>query len=260
MTFEQILDDLQQKYPPETALAVAKEIMASHYREDLYATVKDLLGYDLMDWSTHKEMIWALEAPTLNKIICVPRGCFKSTVALVGYSIWLLIRNPNLRILIDTELFTNSKTYMREIKAHLTGEKFTNIFGQAKTRDAKWDESEIIIGQRTVPRKEASITCGGVGTQKTGQHYDVIIGDDYNSPSNSDSKEKADKVLTHYRYNRNILEPNGIYVLIGTRYSELDLLGYVLRTELDLEGLAEGEWDEEALAQYNARAGLIKAG
>jgi len=109
----------------------------------------------------------------------------------------------------------------------------TLLFGEFQ--GSTWNDSEIIIKQRAVFKKEASVTVGGIGTTKVGQHYDLIIGDDYNSPRNSNTPENAAKVVSHYRYNISILEPTGTYVLIGTRYSEADLIGTVLRDELGIE-------------------------
>lgn len=177
-------------------------------------------------------MIRALEDDTNRKLICVPRGTLKSSICCVAYSIWLLINNPNLRILIDSEVYTNSTTYLREIKGIMQSEEFIEIFGNIKSD--LWNEGEILI-KRDKNLKEASITCGAIGTIKVGQHYDVIIGDDYNSPKNSDSPEQRKKVIDHYQYNQSILEPGGIYVLVGTRYAEEDIIGWVMKNELGLK-------------------------
>ncbi len=111
------------------------------------------------------------------------------------------------------------------------------MFGKFKSEP--WAESEITIRQRTKNFKEASITVGGVGTTKIGQHYSVIIADDMNSPNNSSTPENAKKIVDHYRYNLSLLEPDGIYVIIGTRYSEADLIGHILANELNIEGSPE---------------------
>lgn len=207
-----------------------QETLIQTFNSSLFDTCQLLLGFNDVNQTTHGEIIRILESTSTRKLICVPRGCLKSTIACVGYPIWLLNRDPNLRILIDSELYTNSKNFLREIKGHLESERFTAIYGPYKSR--VWNESEIIIKQRTKNLKEASITVAGVGTTKVGQHFDVIIGDDYNSPANTNNPENAAKVVQHYRYNISILEPTGTYAIIGTRYSELDLIGHVLTNEV----------------------------
>jgi hypothetical protein len=74
-------------------------------------------------------------------------------------------------------------------------------------------------------------------------HYNRIIADDYNSPANTRTKELAQGVIDHFKYNLNILEPDGEYVIIGTRYSEDDLIGFVLRDILGQKALSEGKLD-----------------
>lgn len=214
-----------------TEFAELKSSIAQTYRKSLFAVCYALLGFKDVTQRTHGEIIDCLESDSRRKLICVPRGCLKSSIASVAFPIWLLINNPNLRILIDSELYTNSSNFLREIRQHLESPLMTSLFGQFEGR--VWNESELLIAQRTVVKKEASITAGGIGTQKTGQHFDVIIGDDYNSPSNSNTPLNASKVVDHFRYNTSILEPDGLYVVIGTRYSASDLIQSILDNEIN---------------------------
>lgn len=233
------LQNLEQILPTLTESEqeiLLKEILKQDYKRSLYLTAKKLLGYQDINRQTHGGMIHALEQPTKRKLLCVPRGCFKSSIGVVSYSIWLLLNNPNLRILIDSEVYTNSKNFLREIKAHLESKAVTELFGLFRS-DTNWTEGEITIKQRTRVFKEASITCSGIGAVKVGQHYDVIIQDDLNSGNNSQTIEGRKKVIDHYKMNTAILEPEGIMVVIGTRYSADDLIGHILVNEVEKESI-----------------------
>lgn len=199
------------------------------YKQSLFLTAKHLLGYREITERTHGEIIECLQSASKQKLICVPRGCFKSSIGSVSYPIWLLMNNPDLRILIDSELYENSKNFLREIKAHLQSDDFINVFGDWKS--STWNEGEIIIKPRTRNKKEASITCGGIGTQKTSQHYEVIIADDLNSQKNSLTIENRMKIIDHFRRYTSLLEPDGTLVVIGTRYASDDCIGYILQEE-----------------------------
>lgn len=207
------------------------------YCDSLYHTCTSLFGFKDVTTRTHRGIITALEDENTRKLICVPRGTLKSTICSVAYPIWRLMKNPNLRILLDSELYTNSKNLLREIKGLTQTQKFIDYFGDWKTE--VWNESEIIIKPRNKVLKEASITVGGIGTTKVGQHYDEIIGDDYNSPSNSNSKEQRDQVISHFQYNQAILEPGGRYIVVGTRYAEEDLIGWIISNQLNQKSLEE---------------------
>jgi len=168
--------------------------------------------------------------PSKKKLIVVPRGCFKSTLCSISYPIWLLINDFNHRILLDSELYSNSSKFLREIKGHLTSKHMTDLFGEFYS-DVNWRDGELTIKQRTKVFKESSITCSGIGAQKTSQHYDTIIADDLNSLDNSQTPELREKVLSHFKMYISLLEPGGKLIVVATRYAEQDVVGYILDSE-----------------------------
>ena len=208
------------------------------YQGSLYLTCRDLLGYKDINWETHGDLIRALEhRATLRKLIVMPRGSLKSSLGVVGYVIWRLINDPNERILIDSEIFTNSRNFIRELRSHFESDAFRKVFGDWVGDN--WSEAEITVKARTKAYKEASVTAGGIGTVKVGQHYSIIIGDDLNSGNNSATPEARKKVIQHYQMNSAILDPGGTYVLIGTRYAVDDVYGHVLQNELGIKNVDE---------------------
>jgi hypothetical protein len=150
----------------------------------------------------------------------------------VAYPIWMILRNPNIRVLLDSELYTNSKNFIREIKNQLESSKVTNVFGTFRSRK-NWAEDSITSAQRTKSHKESTVTAAGIGTEKTGQHYDLIICDDLNSPKNSSTPENREKVISHYKMMTAILDPGGTILVIGTRYAANDCIGYILENEVE---------------------------
>lgn len=217
-------------YPEHIHFESFRTAIAEEYKDSLYKTAKDLCGYGDMTWHTHGKMIEAIESQTDRKLIVMPRGTFKSSVCSVAAPIWWLMRDPNERILIDSEVYTNSKNFLREIKGHLTSSNFTTLFGD--WRGDNWNEAEVTVKPRSRIYKEASITCGGIGTVKVGQHYSRIVGDDYNSGNNSETPESRQKIIKHYKMNTAILDPGGIYMIVGTRYAVDDIIGHIIDNEM----------------------------
>jgi len=215
----------------ETQDELLRETERQIYKRSLYATAKHLLGYSDINWRTHGEMIHVLENNSPRKMIIMPRGTFKTSLAVVAYPIWCLLRNPNERIIIDSELYNNAKRSLREIAQHLQSPRVVELFGNFRG-DGVWNESEIQIAQRTVIKKEPSIMASGIGAEKTGVHADKILGDDLCSPNNMNTPENRDKVYDHYRYFTSILDPGGTIVLVGTRYSSDDLYQRVMTREI----------------------------
>jgi len=215
---------------PEDRLAILRDC----FKESLYFLCKYGLGYKDVNHETHGELIDALEAPTRNKLIVMPRGTLKSSVTSVGYPIWTLIKNPNARIFIDSEVYDNSKNFIREIRQHLEKPLLTVLFGNF--RGPTWSEGELVIAQRTHTYKEPSVMAIGSRTVKVGQHCDVLIHDDMNSEKNSHTPEHCQKVVDHYKRNKSILErKDGISVVVATRYAANDIPGHIIFNELPEE-------------------------
>lgn len=234
-TIEEIINGL----PAPDRSKYLKAALKETYESSLFSLCKSGLGYKDVTRGTHKDTIECLESRCTRKLLCLPRGSLKSSIACVGYPVWKLIRDPNERILITSELYTNSKTFVREIKMHLESQKFVDIFGSF--RGELWNEGEILIRQRTKRLKEASVTAGGIGTTKVGQHYTTIICDDLNSPDNTNNHENAEKTLMYFKYLISILEPGGTLVVIGTRYAQNDVIGSILENE-EIEGHVPGSY------------------
>src|SRR5579862_1425692 len=146
-----------KKYDPNTQRKLIRFYLQDQYKSSLFLTGTKLLGYEFTE-RTHGDIISSLQESHHRKLIVCPRGSFKSTLACVTYPIWLCIRNPNVRILLDSELYTNSKNFLREIKAHFENERLSALFGEFRDR-SNWSEDSLTIKQRTIPRKESTITC-----------------------------------------------------------------------------------------------------
>lgn len=214
-----------------------KELVQEAYRDSQFHYSQNLLGYKDITERTHMRIVRCLESDLSRKLCCVPRGTFKSSIGTVSYPMWRLEKNPNLRILIDSEIYTNSKNFLREIRGHYESERYQSIFGDQRTD--VWNETEITIKNRTKVLKEASITASGIGAQKTSQHYDVIIFDDVNGPTNSTTQEQREKVISHYQMAQSLLDPGGEFIVIGTRYHENDLIGWIINNELGYKTLED---------------------
>ena len=171
------------------------------------------------------------------------RGAGKSTTCTITKSIHLLLKDPDLRILIASKTAQNAEGFLKEIKNHLeSNQLLIELFGEYydPRKVTKWDNREIEVLPRKKPNKEASITCVGVDTTIVSKHYDVIIADDLVDEENSRTKAQRDKTRTWYYQTLDpTLEPpssdvphRGEYHRLGTRYHYDDLYGHLISNEL----------------------------
>lgn len=234
--------DKVKVFKPKDQEILTEHLVREKFKKSLYLTSKHLIGdashtINLINRRTHGRMINVLESDAKRKLVVMPRGCFKTTVSVESYCVWKIINNPNCRILIDSEVYTNSKNNLRTIKAHLEDPFFVGLFGEHKTKE-NWSDGSLTVKTRTQRFRESTITCSGVGAVKVGQHYDTIIMDDMNSDKNSGTEEGRQKIIHHYQMNQAILEPDGELIVIGTRYHANDLIGHILKNEI---GVSYGE-------------------
>jgi predicted phage terminase large subunit-like protein len=171
------------------------------------------------------------------------RGSGKTTTCTVTKTIHLLLKNPNLRILLASKTITNAQGFLKEIKNHFESNEFlAELFGEYydARKVGKWDESEIEVLPRSVPNKEASVTTVGAGSTVVSKHYDIIISDDLVDEDNSRTKLQRDKLRTWYYQTLDpTLEPpskdvihRGEHHRLGTRYHWDDLYGHLIGNEL----------------------------
>lgn len=173
-------------------------------------------------------------------LLLMPRGTFKSSVVTVSFTLQLLLNDPNIRVLIDSETFGKSKAFLREIIDHLmNNESYREVFKAIhgvypytkKSEMKLWTDSEIILPCRSTPKKEPSISCAGIDVTKNGMHYDIIICDDLHSEKNVTNKEQIMQVIDHYKLAFSLLDPGKPMIVIGTRWDYNDLYQHIMDFE-----------------------------
>lgn len=236
--------------------SIGIQMTALRCKTDLFYLCKNILGYDKMTTNTHQELCDYTTAalpnppevdrpgfdPTKNlMLLLMPRGTFKSSVVTIGFSLQMILNEPNVRILIDSETYSKSKAFLREIIGHLeNNQKYREVFKaihgmlpfESKHKAKLWTDAEIILPCRTRDRKEPTISCAGIDVTKNGMHYDIIIGDDLHSEKNVTNKEQIQQVKDHYKLAFSLLDPGKPMIIIGTRWDYNDLYQHII----DFEG------------------------
>lgn len=197
--------------------------------EDLYFFDREILGYQQMAESPHRLMCDGCQHGSRKQLDLWPRGHFKSSCITIGYAIQRIVQNPDIRILIGNVVLDTAKNFLREIKGQFEkNEEFRMLYGDFVNKDDKWTETEIIVKSRTKTHKEPTITVAGVGKSLTGNHYDLILGDDIVNRDTVNTLEQIEKTRQWWADAMSLLEPNGEVRLIGTRYHYADLYGYLI--------------------------------
>jgi len=203
-------------------------------RDDLFTFAVEGLGFtDLLP--IHKDLCLFLQDQSKRtKLILMPRYSFKSSLATIAYSLWRLIKNDSLRILIYSDAVTRSQGFLTEIKNHLLGlkpnSKFRELCGhwEVDPKQGVWNQSAITIKERSTAHAEPSIDTAGLESSKVGAHYDIIIFDDLVTKENVTTVELMAKTYECYKAARSLLRPGGEMLIVGTRWNFGDMYGRLI--------------------------------
>ncbi len=204
------------------------------------------VGFSVGDeaWPLHDEMIDFIMEPVNRKVLLSPRGSYKSTLVLYWLS-WQIGRNPNIRILYNTETYSLALAYIQSMKTVMLQDEYVEIFGEMRG-DTGWKDSGLRVGPsypgHQIERshckgrtsKEATLQPAGVDKGITGGHYEIIVNDDVVTETNTRTKHGIQKVIDWYKSLEPILDPGSLVMLVGTRYDHGELFGELKENHYEL--------------------------
>lgn len=199
-------------------------------RRDLYYLAKYVLGYDRMVFHLHYFMAESVsDMPKgYRGLREFPRDSYKSTVMVVSLLVQLVLKDPNVRLLIKSNAEPNAGKKLCEAKEHFCNKlsPVAQLFPEHVPQRAsdKGKQTEWTTPAKTSVQQEATYTAAGVGTRKVSQHYHHIIGDDFWDNKSVTSPEvmakcRADMGELQYLL---IAPEEGWILFIGTRFAHDD--------------------------------------
>ncbi len=203
-------------------------------KTDLYYLAKYVLGYKDLNFHMHKGMAEVQQDLPLGfrGLREAQRGGFKSTIWTIAFCVQQILRNPNVAILIKSNNDENAARKLEETKGH-----FLDSNGPLGKISAALGLSLVPAGAKgagsgsfwrcpaaTRATTEGTLESGGVGTSKTGRHYDIIIGDDFWDQKSVTSLELTAKVVEDLAQLKYLLidQTKGRIVFVGTRFAHDD--------------------------------------
>ena len=113
------------------------------------------------------------------------RGFFKTSLLTEAHTTWLIVNNPNIRVLIVSYTISVAMKPLGAIKSHfMSNAEFRFFFKEycpvaSKEGKIEFGTTEAFtIPNRTRSFKEPTVMCAGVGTNITGLHFDYMKIDD----------------------------------------------------------------------------------
>ena len=121
------------------------EDMAARGRKSLFFLTRAILGFDKMTKDIHLPIckdLQNLEDEHRRQMIMLPRDWYKTTLASISYPIWRAINNPEIRILLVQNTYTNACSKLAAIKQIFEKNPlFKACYPEIlPTKDCKWSK------------------------------------------------------------------------------------------------------------------------
>lgn len=180
-----------------------------------------------------------------------------SRLTAIEFTTWLLGRNPKADIILASYAQSLSETSSKAAKARLNELEYQRVFDtRLNTRDASASDWATTDGGR--------YRAVGVGGAITGRGADFLIIDDpHTNYEEAHSPTMRRKVWNWYMSDAQTrLSPNGVVVIIMTRWHTDDLVGRLLdperQKEMEADGVSSEPWrvvNFPAIAKDNDQLG-----
>lgn len=234
-----------------------KGILADHLLTDLFTYCRDGINYRLYE-EPHRKMAAEFEShlpPPPDQMrtaeqtyfaYAAPRETLKTSIGIQGLAEYFLLKwkrvyNYDGRVLIVRSSREDSQKVLMAVREDLSNGNPTlqKAFGDLSIDSPLWKESAIVLNNRTTNYREASIDTAGTGMSKTGNHFDLILLDDLVNEKNFESEVEMMRARRYIQACMPILNAWGSMILIGTRWANQDVHGFVL--DLNEQARINGE-------------------
>jgi predicted phage terminase large subunit-like protein len=181
------------------------------------------LHLEIADWLGQR---WL--AGDRRLLLMVFRNAGKST--LVGiFCAWLLLRDPDLRILVLAAEHELAQKMVRAVKRIIERHPLTRHL--VPKRIEQWAGGQFTVSRRLAQR-DPSLLARGIGGNLTGSRADVVISDDVEVPNSCGTPAKRAELRERLHEISYVLVPGGLQLYVGTPHSYYSIYADVARTEL----------------------------
>ena len=177
----------------------------------LHLPISRFLGKWGMSQTSRSGTIWTPPTESDGQVtdswrrlmVCIPRECFKTSMATRALALWTLARDPDSTIGIFNEKEENAQSWTAAIAEVVEASLLFQLLwrdmipqgigfwdkenGVSRPRGLKWGGTGLKFNRPTIGIPELSIEPRGIGGAVTGKHYTHKILDDIIGEKTSDS-------------------------------------------------------------------------
>lgn len=143
------------------------------------------------------------------------------TYGLLVYFMCEILRNRNIRIIIQGEQKQNAVDSVNLMREWFEEPKFVQLYGHHESK--LWLKHEFTSAQRDIARRDPTVRALGLDDPMQGKRCDINAWEDLVGETNYDSEEGLTKVEKRVAATMPLIVPGGRGYYICTRWSPYDL-------------------------------------
>ena len=152
------------------------------------------------------------------------RGAGKSVLVSI-FCAWLYYCNPNIKVAVICSTQEFSRRMVKFVRSLFDGHELLRDLVPRKAQDNILDdfrkdqldnEDQFVTGARTQRDPDPSCRAFGITATFTGIHPDIIISDDVETPENSMTVLKRERIHEKCREFESLIMPGGMVLFLGT--------------------------------------------
>ena len=213
-----------------------KKFLQHKYKHNFEAYCKDLYNFDDFYAPLHQDLFDQIRNSEKKKhLILIPREHLKTSIFTIANTTHeLLTGDINLRFLIGSSIWVNAKYMYGTMRRHFLSPRVREIWGRERTEMQHNSEEMRLINRPKWELREPSIGTTGVDHVLVSTHWDRIILDDPVTDISCQTEQGRIKTIDFLKYAMSLLMPDGVMVIIGTRYHHEDAYGWIINELGDL--------------------------
>ncbi|MFH2047775.1 MAG: hypothetical protein ABIK92_21830 [Pseudomonadota bacterium] len=225
-------------------IVLARELEAEMGRNNLYYLCRYILQYE--DMSTFHKQLGKFYDNNRHyaQFHLHPRGHFKTTMLTIGGKAQLILRQPDITILLLANTVENAETILTSMRMHfITNDKFRTLYPEhvPQRRSQEGTNSKFTTPARTkLWIRQATIETAGIDRALVSRHFDHIHYDDIVDDKNTTTPELRIKNWQAYNTSLSLvdgrdLNGNPWVHLVGTRWHMDDTYSRLLALQREKE-------------------------
>lgn len=240
-------ENVDKKWVPQTDEEIVKA-MKIRGEEDLFFFVKEIcrFGYNPDPngprvTEDQRELCGFIQETLESEnpddwlsLILASRDTLKTT-CLLGAALWVLVKNPNYRILLYGEVHDQTQKRLLVIKNVIdTCKTFRRCYGDlnGSNKNFTWNREAITLATKTQhAAKEANIETAGLDVVVNQLHFDLVLPDDLHSDKNITSKEMIENVKSKVKLLIPLVSKGAKMMFAGVFWDDSDLHTWLMEEQ-----------------------------